>query len=154
MLDPTQPKGRRYYWKSEYLPEVSDGLLEKFIEHAGRIRSPHSAMILFPLGGKITTRSMDHSAVGNRDAEFVLNITSSWEDAADDDVNIGWARDAWQDLRAFSTGGTYINFLTEEEGTERVKDAFRGNLDRLVDIKTKWDPGNLFRMNKNIAPRG
>ncbi|HEU5395467.1 MAG TPA: FAD-binding oxidoreductase, partial [Candidatus Methylomirabilis sp.] len=153
LIDATQPKGRRYYWKSEYLPRLRPELLAKAVEHAGRIVSPHSAILLFPLDGALNGLPEDHSPAGNRDTASVLNITGSWEKVEDDKANIEWARAAWRDMRTFSTGGTYINFLTEEEGDERIHAAYGKNYDRLVEVKTKWDPGNLFRMNKNIAPR-
>jgi FAD/FMN-containing dehydrogenase len=152
ILDATQPNGRRYYWKSEYLNGFSDGLLEKAKHHAEKICSPHSAVILFPLDGALNDLPETHSAVGNRDARLVLNFTASWEKASDDEANIGWARSAWSDTREFSTGGTYINFLTEEEIGERVQSAYGANFDRLIDAKKKWDPDNFFRINKNIAP--
>lgn len=152
LLDATQPKGRRYYWKSEYLPRLESELLAKVVEHLQRIASPHSAILLFPLDGALNRLPPDHSAVGNRDARTVLNIAASWEKPADDQTNIDWARTAWRDLKRFSTGGTYINFLTEEEGDERVHAAYGRNYGRLVDIKTAWDPGNFFRTNKNVAP--
>lgn len=113
--------------------------------------SPHSAILIFPLDGALNERPEEHSAVGNRDAAAVLNIASAWEHAADDAENIEWARSAWRDLRQFSTGGTYVNFLTEEEGEERTRAAYRTNYERLVRIKAEWDPGNLFRTNKNIG---
>jgi hypothetical protein len=153
LLDATQPKGRRYYWKSEYLPKLDPAMISKVFEHAGRIISPHSAIFLFPIDGALNQLSENHSPVGNRDAALVLNITSSWEKAEDDQANIDWARAAWQDMRSFSTGGTYINFLTEDEGDSRIQAAYGANLERLVEVKTKWDPENLFRVNKNIAPR-
>lgn len=153
LLDATQPKGRRYYWKSEYLPRLEPEMLAKAIEHAKRIVSPHSAILLFPLDGALNQLPEDHSPAGNRDAVSVVNITASWEKVEDDQANIGWARAAWRDMRRFSTGGTYINFLTEEEGDERIRAAYGKNYERLAEVKTKWDPGNLFRMNKNIAPR-
>lgn len=153
LLDATQPKGRRYYWKSEYLAGLRPEFLAKTIEHASRIVSPHSAIVLFALGGALGRKGEDHSAAGNRNAAMVLNITASWEQAADDAKNVEWARAAWRDLREFSTGGTYVNFLTEEEGGQRIQDAYGTNYARLVDAKTKWDPSNLFRANKNIAPR-
>jgi FAD/FMN-containing dehydrogenase len=153
LLDATQPKGRRYYWKSEYLAGLDPELLAKVEEHARRIVSPHSAIFLFQVGGVLNQLSPDHSAAGNREAAFILNIAAAWESAADDAVNIEWAREAWHDMRRFSTGGTYVNFLTEEEGEERVRAAYGPNYGRLVDIKTAWDPRNVFRMNKNIAPR-
>jgi hypothetical protein len=110
-------------------------------------------MILFPLGGALNSLPADHCPMGNRDAKYVLNCTASWESADEDDTHIGWARGAWSDMRGFSTGGTYINFLTQEEGADRIRDAYGVNYDRLVEIKTKWDPENVFCMNKNIAPR-
>ena len=151
LLDATQPKGRRYYWKSEYLRALEPGLAARAIEHASRMISPHSAILIFPLDGALNERPEEHSAVGNRDAAAVLNIASAWEHAADDAENIEWARSAWRDLRQFSTGGTYVNFLTEEEGEERTRAAYRTNYERLVQIKAEWDPGNLFRTNKNIG---
>ena len=153
LLDATQPKGRRYYWKSEYLSTLEPEMIDKAIQYAGRIRSPHSAILIFPLGGALNKLPDDHSAVGNRDAAFVLNITASWEKAEDDAANIEWARAAWRDMRRFSTGGTYVNFLTEEEGGDRIKAAYGKNHARLVELKTTWDPTNLFQLNKNIAPQ-
>jgi FAD/FMN-containing dehydrogenase len=152
LLDATQPKGRRYYWKSEYLPSLKPGMLATTIKYAEAIASPHSAIILFPLDGALNRLPEDHSAVGNRDTAWVLNITASWEKAEDDKTNIEWARAAWRDLRRFSTGGTYINFLTEEEGDERIHAAYGNNYARLVEVKSKWDPDNQFCMNKNIPP--
>jgi FAD/FMN-containing dehydrogenase len=152
LLDATQPKGRRYYWKSEYLPGIESDLLAKVREHAGRIASPHSAVIVFQLGGAISRLSAGHSAVGNRDAAAVLNVAASWEKAEDDEANVEWARSSWRDMKRFSTGGTYVNFLTEEETGERVAAAYGQNLERLAEIKARWDPDNVFRMNKNIAP--
>jgi FAD/FMN-containing dehydrogenase len=154
LLDATQPNGRRYYWKSEYLPAHEPAMLEGLIEHAGRIVSPHSAIVLFPIDGALNRLADEHCPAGNRDAASVMNFTASWESAEDDQANIGWARSAWQDMRRFSTGGTYVNFLTQEEGGERLRAAYGKNFDRLAEIKAKWDPTNLFRMNKNIAPGG
>jgi len=152
LLDATQPKGRRYYWKSEYLPGIEADLLAKQQEHAARITSPHSAVIVFQLGGAIASRPASHSAVGNRDAAAVLNIAASWEKSEDDAAQVEWARSSWRDMKRFSTGGTYVNFLTEEETGERVAAAYGKNLARLTEIKARWDPNNLFRMNKNISP--
>ena len=91
--------------------------------------------------------------MGNRSTGLVLNVAGSWEKPEDDAKNMEWAREAWSDMRRYSTGGTYLNFLNEEEGDDRIRDALGGNYDRLVDVKTKYDPGNMFRNNKNIAPR-
>ncbi len=152
LLDATQPKGRRYYWKSEYLPGLEPALFEGMQAHAASIPSPHSALLLFPLGVAISQRPAEHSAVGNRDAAWVVNIASAWDSAEQDTANMEWARTAWRDLKRFSTGGTYVNFLTEEEGGERIAAAYGANHARLSEIKRRWDPHNRFRVNKNIVP--
>jgi FAD/FMN-containing dehydrogenase len=152
LLDATQPKGRRYYWKSEYLPRIEPALCEKVIEHAAKIPSPYSAVILFQIDGALNRLSQDHSPVGNRDARTLLNIAGSWEGPENDAANVAWARQAWSDMRPFSTGGTYINFLTEDDGAERTEAALGGALTRLARIKAMWDPKNVFRTNRNVPP--
>ena len=152
LLDATQPKGRRYYWKSEYISRVDPALCEKLIEHAAKIRSPHSMVGLFQIAGALNRLNVDHSPVGNRDARYVLNLAGSWEQAGEDTANVEWARAAWNDMKSFSTGGTYINFLTEDEGPERIQAALGKGLERLAEVKAKWDPQNVFRTNRNIKP--
>jgi hypothetical protein len=152
LLDATQPKGRRYYWKSEYLPRVETALFEKVMEHAARIRSPHSAVILFQIDGALNDLYPDHSPAGNRDARYVLNIAGAWERPEDDAANLDWARSAWSEMKGFSTGGNYINFLTEDEGSDRVQAALGGALRRLGEVKSRWDPQNVFRANRNVVP--
>jgi FAD/FMN-containing dehydrogenase len=154
LLDATQPKGRRYYWKSEYLPRIEPALCEKAMEHASRIRSPHSAVIFFQIGGALNALDQNHSPAGNRDARYVLNVAGSWERADEDAANIEWARTAWTDMKRFSTGGTYINFLTEDDGSERDEAALGKAMQRLAEVKAKWDPDNVFRTNRNIEPVG
>jgi FAD/FMN-containing dehydrogenase len=154
LLDATQPKGRRYYWKSEYLPKLGKDIYASVQEHAKAIVSPHSAVILFPMGGAIMKHPVEHSAVGNRDAYYVFNIAASWEKPEDDVANMEWARAAWRDMKKYSTGGTYINFLTEEEVGDRIQAAYGPNLARLAKVKAAWDPQNLFRANKNVVPVG
>src|SRR5690606_38551425 len=115
LLDATQPKGRRYYWKAEHVRGASESLGDRMIEHARTFRAPHSALLLFPLGGTLDRLPVDHTAAANRDAGFVLNIASSWERPEQDAEQTEWTRAVWNDLRAFSTGGTYVNFLTQDE---------------------------------------
>jgi hypothetical protein len=153
LLDTANPKGRRYYWKSEYLQELKPELMDKVIEHGTAITSPFSAVILFQIGGALNLLEEDYSPVGNRNARYLFNITSSWEKPGEDESNIKWARNAWEDMKQFSTGGTYINFLNQDEDFDRTKDALGKAVLRLAEIKTKWDPDNLFRTNRNIKPR-
>ena len=90
--------------------------------------------------------------MGNRGTRYVFNIAGSWEQAEDDDTNVEWARTAWNDMKAHSTGGTYINFLTADEGEERMDAALGKALTRLGKVKSAWDPENVFRTNRNIKP--
>jgi FAD/FMN-containing dehydrogenase len=152
LLDGTQPKGRRYYWKSEYLARIEPELCVRAMAHAARIGSPHSAVIFFQIGGALNELDEAHSPAGNRNARYVLNIAAAWERAEDDAASIDWARAAWQDTQRFSTGGNYINFLTQDETPERVEAALGGALRRLGEVKAKWDPQNVFRTNRNIKP--
>ena len=152
LLDATQPPGRRYYWKSEYLPALGPEAAARGIEHARTLPSPHSAVIFFPVGGALDRLPGDANAAGNRDAGWVLNITAAWDDPAADERCIGWARGAWEDMRRFSTGGTYVNFLNEDDGAERTRAAYGGNLARLARVKARWDPDNFFHRNKNVPP--
>ena len=153
ILDATQPNGRRYYWKSEYLSGITMAAFAKQREHASRVVSPHSGILIFPIDGALNRLAPEHSAVGNRDAKAVFNITGSWERPEDDAANIEWARAAWRDIKPLSTGGTYVNFLTEEEGDDRTRAAYGSNYARLQDVKRAWDPENVFSANKNITPR-
>ncbi|HRH86228.1 MAG TPA: FAD-binding oxidoreductase [Rubrivivax sp.] len=151
LLDATQPKGRRYYWKSNYLAEVHPQAIALAIEHAARMPSPHSSVIFFQLQGALNELPEQHCPAGNRDTAFVLNITGSWEKAADDAANQRWARDCFATMAPYSTGGTYINFLNEEEGRERIEAAYgRANLERLAALKRRYDPENLFRHTKSV----
>lgn len=152
LLDATQPKGRRYYWKSEYLPKIEPDLILKAKSNADKISSPHSAVILFQIEGALNRIEEEYSAAGNRNAHFVLNVTGSWEKPEEDNQNIGWVREAWNDMRSYSSGGNYINFQTEDEGDERIEAAFGKGLERLARIKANWDPDNFFRTNRNIKP--
>lgn len=152
LFDSGNPKGRRYYQKSEYLPGIESGLCEKLIEHAAKNPSPLSVMMLFQIEGALNKLDEEHSPAGNRNAHFVLNIPGSWEKPEDDRQNIAWVRNAWEDLKSFSTGGNYINFQTEDEGASRIESALGKSLHRLTQIKAKWDPQNVFRMNRNIKP--
>jgi FAD/FMN-containing dehydrogenase len=152
LLDATQPKGRRYYWKSEYLPRVEPGLIEVYLERAATLPSPHSGLILFQIDGALSELPAEHSPAGNRDAAFVANIASSWENSADDQVNLTWTRDTWEAVRPFGTGGAYLNFMTEDEGSDRTRAAYSAaSLARLAELKRRLDPDDLFRHTKRLA---
>jgi FAD/FMN-containing dehydrogenase len=153
MLDAGQPFGRRYYWKSHYFAEIGDDLIDAMVEHAERITSPHSAALLMHLGGTPARLDPSMNAVGLRAASYVLNIQAAWESAQEDRRHLVWAREYWSATRPFSTGGAYINFMTEDEGEARVRAAFPAAVyARLREVKSNFDPGNLFHGAQNIPP--
>jgi hypothetical protein len=105
------------------------------------------------LGGALNERAGDDGAVGNRDARYVVGVKGMWSPGEpEEDRFRRWVRDAGERLRPFSTGATYVNFQTAEEGADRVRAAYGANYDRLVEAKRRWDPDNLFRGNRNVAP--
>ena len=155
MLDATQPKGRRYYWKSEYLSSLEPDALATIAQCAAKNSAPHSAILVFQLGGKLNELPADHSPMGNRDARYVLNIAGSWETPGEDAAQLAYTRETWQALRRFSTGGVYLNFLTEDEGADRVRAAYgEETLRRLAALKVKYDPSGLFSHTKRLEVSG
>ena len=151
LLDVANPKGRRYYWKAHYLARIDPKVIDVAIERASHLPSPHSVLVFFQLQGALGELPTDHSPMGNRDAAYVLNAASSWESAMDDAENVHWARETFEATRPFSTGGTYVNFLTEEEGGERIEAAYgKKTLGTLAALKMKYDPENMFRHTKNV----
>jgi len=153
MLNATQPKGAHYYWKTEFLPGLSDAYLEVFRAGAAGIESPMSQMIMFHIQGAVNDHAEDDGSVGNRDAAFVTGAAGAWP-AADPngERHQEWVRDAWERIRPFSTGGNYINFQTTDDDDSRIEDSYRGNYTRLRQVKAEYDPENLFRVNRNLEP--
>jgi hypothetical protein len=153
MLNPTQPKGMHYYWKSEFVSGLPDPLLDTFRAQAAVVESPMSQMVLFQLGGAIGDVAAGTTAFGNRDAAHVLNAAGSWPpDSSDAVKHREWVRTAWEAIRPYSTGGNYVNFQTEDEDEARTREAYRDSLDRLARVKAQYDPENLFRVNRNVRP--
>ena len=154
MLDAGQPFGRRYYWKSHLYDEIDDGLIEALVEHAQSMPSPYSAVLLTQLGGAPRRLDPGTNAIGMRGAGYVLNIQAAWEQPQDDDRNRHWALQCWTSAMPFSTGGVYVNFMTEDEGEARLRAAYGDSTyARLREIKSRWDPGNLFHGAQNILPQ-
>jgi FAD/FMN-containing dehydrogenase len=151
VLDPLLTPGMRNYWKSHDFHEVSDGLIDVLVEHARRIPDPQTEIAVAQLGGAVSRVPAGATAYAHRDAQFVMNVHGRWEDPAKDATCIGWARQLFEAATPFATGGVYVNFLTQDE-QGRVPAAYGGNYARLVALKRKYDPGNLFRVNQNIGP--
>jgi FAD/FMN-containing dehydrogenase len=153
MLDDMEPKGHRYYWKTEYLAGVTNGFLNTFRDSALKVTSPLSESIVIHLAGALNERADDDGAVGNRDARYMTAFAGQWPAGDPDDAHVAWVRGAWKSVRPHSTGGNYLNFQTADEDEERVRATYGPNFDRLVAAKATYDPENLFRRNRNIRPR-
>ena len=153
LLDATQPKGMHYYWKSEFVPALSDELFAAYNAQFVGLTAPANQMVLFQIDGALNEHPEDDGAMGNREAAFACVIQAMWKpDSGADDANREWVRNAWQAIRPFSTGGNYVNFQTEDEADERTVASYRDNYARLERIKARYDPSNVFRVNRNIRP--
>ena len=153
MLDATQPKGMHYYWKSEFVPGLSAGLLDTYMAQFVDLEAPANQIVMFHLAGALNDHREDDGAMGNRDAAFACVIQAMWrEDDSSGDANRVWVRTAWDALKPYSTGGNYVNFQTEDEADDRTAESYRTNYGRLEAIKATYDPSNLFRVNRNIRP--
>jgi FAD/FMN-containing dehydrogenase len=152
-LDETEPNGMHYYWKTGYAAELGDGLLEAARELFAVCPNPGAQVGFLHLGGALNERAPDDGAVGNRDARYALGVNGMWEpDEPDAERYRAWIREAWKRLEPFSTGASYINFQMGDDGRERIRAAYGANFDRLAAVKRKYDPDNLFRVNRNVPP--
>ena len=150
LFDPEYPDGRRYYWKSIYLADAGDEVADLLDRHMATRPSPLSSIDVWALGGAMRNEPEGGSAFAKRDAPFLLGVESNWEDAADDDANIDWARRIIDEATALSPGGTYLNFPGfVEEGEQLLRETYGANYERLQKVKQEYDPDNLFRSNLN-----
>ncbi len=153
MLDKGQPEGNQYYWKSEYLSQLRDEAIDTIITYGATMSSPLSRVIVMQLGGAARDIDETATAVGHRDAEFVLAINNGWRDPAQNDRQVQWTRDFWTAMQPFADVGAYVNFLSADEGQDRVRAAYGDEIyERLARVKAKYDPHNLLRRNQNIQP--
>jgi len=150
-LDPLLTPGARNYWKSHNFTTLKDGLFDTVVEYIETLPSPQCEIFFAALGGATTRPAPASAAYAHRDVQFVMNVHGRWENSADDERCIGWARDFFDASAPFASGGVYVNFLTADEG-DRVRTAYGPNYDRLAKVKRTYDPTNLFRVNQNIQP--
>jgi FAD/FMN-containing dehydrogenase len=150
-FDPLLAPGARNYWKSHNLARLEDGLIDAVIDATRTLPSDPCEIFIGALGGATSRPAPDAAAYTHRDARFVINVHGRWESAADDARCIGWARDFFRASTPFASGGVYVNFLTADE-SDRIRSAYGPNYARLSQVKRKYDPKNLFRVNQNIEP--
>ncbi len=150
-FDPLLTPGARNYWKSHNFNSLSEGVIDAAIEYAGKLPSPQCEIFIASLGCAASRPELESMAYSSRDANYVLNVHGRWDSAEDDQACIAWARDFFAKTKPYASGGAYINFLTQDEA-ERTEFAYGPTYARLQQIKKKYDPTNLFRMNQNIKP--
>ena len=152
MLDPLLPKGTLSYAKSDYFDDITDTAVDVMIEWAERKPANLSLTHLNHFGGAMARLTGDATPFAQRDAKFAFSQDAIWNDPAETDASIGWARGYWQAMRAFSPKGAYVNFMDGDDGEDHVRESYGPNFERLVSLKNKYDPTNLFRLNQNIKP--
>ena len=155
MLEPAFPPGLQNFWKSNFLRDLGDEAIDVITDRFQRVPSPTSVVVIEQFGGAVSRVGGDETAFNHRDARFNFLIIGIWPDPADHDRHVHWVREFWDAMQPFSSGGVYVNYLGPEadEGAERVKAAYGPvKYGRLVALKNRYDPTNLFRLNQNIRP--
>ena len=145
------PRGRRYYWKAQFLRELTEAAIDTLLAAYATAPSVNALLVLQQVGGAIARVPKAATPYVNRDALYDCFPVAIWDDPADDETHIRWARGLWDAMRPFSTGVVYANNLGDE-GADRVEAAYGKNYPRLVALKNKYDPTNFFRLNQNIRP--
>ena len=150
-FDALYPKGLQHYWKANFVKELTDEAIAAHVEHGSAVPALQSTMHIYSINGAVQRVPSDATAFSYRDATFATVIAGMWPDAADNEANIKWVRDYAAAIEPYSEKGAYVNFLSgDDQG--RIKANYRGNYARLVDVKRKYDPDNLFHLNQNIRP--
>ena len=150
-FDPLLTPGERNYWKTHDFDEMSDAMLDTVLGYVATLPDPQCEVFIAHLGGAQGRVSNDATAYQGRNAAFLMNVHGRWSDASQDEGGVRWCRELWNATGQYATGEAYINFMTEEEG-DRLESAYGSSYQRLVELKNRYDPSNLFRLNQNIPP--
>ena len=151
-FDALYPPGQlQHYWKASFVKELTDDAIAAHLEHGPKVPVMNSTMHIYPINGACHDVAADATAFAYRDANFATVIAGMWPDASQNEANINWVRDYYDATAPHSEDGGYINFMSDDD-QGRIKDNYKGNYDRLVEVKRKFDPGNLFHLNQNIRP--
>ena len=152
LFDGLLTKGLQWYWKADFFKELNSKGIEVHLKHGTKLPTLLSTMHIYPINGAVHKVGKNDTAFSFRDANFATVIVGVDPDAANNEKMISWAKYYWKDLHSHSFGGAYINMIMDE-GQSEIKSAYRDNYERLVNIKKKYDPANLFRINQNILPK-
>jgi hypothetical protein len=151
LFDGLLPTGLQWYWRADFVNELSDEAIAKHISFAHALPTPLSTMHLYPINGAASRISNKDTAWNYRDATWAMVIVGIDPDPSNKEIITKWTKDYWETLHPYSAGGAYVNFMMDE-GEDRIKATYGDNYERLVAIKNKYDPNNLFRVNQNIKP--
>jgi FAD/FMN-containing dehydrogenase len=151
LFDPLYPPGLQWYWRADFFREISDEAIAQHAKYGPQLPTGLSSMHLYPVDGAAHRVGKADTAFNSRDAVFAEVIIGVDPDPANNEKISSWAKEYWQALHPYSSGGAYLNFIMEE-GQERIRATYRENYDRLAAIKKKYDPENFFRVNQNILP--
>jgi FAD/FMN-containing dehydrogenase len=144
--------GTRNYWRSNFMNELSDDVVDALVARSHEIPPPGTLLLVEHMGGAVSRVGEHDTAFANRGANYNVSVLGSWLDASADKKNIAWTRKFGDELKSFSTGGAYVNYMASDESAESVRGAYESNFQRLVETKRKYDPTNFFSSNQNIAP--
>jgi FAD/FMN-containing dehydrogenase len=150
-FDPLLTPGARNYWKSHDFADLPDAAVDVILNSVRELPSPECEVFIAHVGGAMARIPGNATAWPNRDAHFVMNVHTRWQDKAQDAACIAWARHLFEATAPFASGSVYVNFMPDDE-SDRVEKAYGTNYRRLAEIKRRYDPSNLFRMNQNIRP--
>jgi FAD/FMN-containing dehydrogenase len=151
-FDALLPSGLQWYWKAEFIDELTDEAIAAHAEQASRMPTAASTMHMYPIDRAVHDVACDETAWAYRSSRYACVIVGIDPDPANAPAIREWARAYYDAIHPYSAGGTYVNFLQGDEGPDRVQASYGANYDRLVDVKRRYDPANLFRINQNIAP--
>jgi FAD/FMN-containing dehydrogenase len=150
-FDALVPAGLQHYWKANFVKELTDDAIAAHLEHGPKVPTVNSTVHIYPINGACHRVAPDATAFAYRDATFATVIAGMWPEPAENDANTAWVRGFYDATAPHSESGGYVNFMAGDD-QERIKDNYKGNYDRLVDVKRTYDPDNHFRHNQNIKP--
>jgi FAD/FMN-containing dehydrogenase len=151
LFDGLYPPGLQWYWNADFFTDLSEEMIDLHISHASELPTVHSTMHLYPINGAAHRVGKNETAWSYREANFAQVIVGVDPDPANNARMIQWSKNYWSALHPYSAGGAYVNMIMDE-GQERIKSAYRENYPRLAQVKARYDPDNLFRVNQNIKP--
>jgi FAD/FMN-containing dehydrogenase len=150
-FDALVPPGLQHYWKANFVAELNDAVVDAHLEHGPKVPVVNSTVHIYPINGACQRVASDATAFAYRDANFANVIAGMWPDPSQNEANIRWVRDYYDATAPLSEEGGYINFMAGDD-QDRIRANYRGNYDRLVQVKRTYDPDNLFHLNQNIRP--